>query len=290
MVKPSRYIFFFSCCFASLFSLAQNMVLNFGFEEYWDNANAPDFVKARSFYCKNWINAYGYHYSGLSYCVDTSKWTQPEIPLTRQKCGVSANSGSAFIGISVFNANSWIHLQHLTGKLNVPLDSAKEYEFSCYLKYDSQVSQLFLSKVEIAFFNKVNENEDSPLFGTNYQLDIRRKKTLADLTLDISTLQDSLGWIRFSKRFLAKGNENFFCIGLFYQGEEISKKMLSILEHYDSGTSESNKMKKLNRLSKEIPFIKINTDYVKPVNPNQPAQQFGYYYMDDVSIIPLAEN
>ena len=288
-MRKIMFFFLLFLLFAKITSFAQNLVLNPSFENYWKKQLFLKYVED-TFYCKNWSHIFLFKHSTVDYYnnqVDSSiNNIDIDIDIDNVRKKYRAFSGASFVGLGLFFMSPDLGMEHLTGTLNSTLEGGKEYEFTFYLQYVPEISKVFSTKIEVAFLN-----EPYSKYYMNDLVDyahiFKNKKIEPDFAFDIAELQDSSGWVKFSKKYIARGDENFFCIGIFYQGDKISKEIISSLKAYFFDLPESTKNKKLRRLTRKVPFIKVNPNYTKSKKEKPMVEHFAYYLIDDVSVVPV---
>ncbi|MEM0448095.1 MAG: hypothetical protein QXT71_06055, partial [Thermoplasmata archaeon] len=307
--------FSFALVIIYLKTFSQNLVLNSSFEEYWRKPTIRDVGKLPdTFWVKYWYNTY-IKPNFIEYFIRDNKveidgkiifkyYNAPENELGYHL----PHTGDAYIGLSpyfFFSSGGGI-LEHITGTLKSPLERGKTYEISFYIKYGGQRYLLYITKLEMVF----EADSNIIIFPENYRYMDRYKvqeksvydsifskdRRIADVVFEnIPLLTDTSDWIKLTGKYTAKRNEMYFSIGLFYQGEKISKQLRKMNVAYYKVFWNKKKMikfhKKINKYN--IPFIKYNPNYVidKFFTPEgrTTALDGAYYFIDDVSIIEVKE-
>jgi len=290
--------------------LAQNLVINPSFEEYWKPQTYP--IIADTFYIKNWSNVYMSYPARLGFYLkgNFKKYTDEKIinlfNIPDNGYGYHpAHSGNAYAGIIPYSMEGY--MEFLTGKLIYPLNNGKKYKVTFYIKYAGNKCALYFTKLEMAF------SKDSALFQSGnipeyycpekestYQNIFSKRKVYADITFDnIPLLHDTSDWIKLTGMYTARGGEKFFTIGLFYQGEKISDRMNKMIPKYvkvwDNQKQREHFLKNIDKFN--IPFIKYNPNYkvenwIKTNGKSKTVIMIvdcGCYFIDDVSVIEIQE-
>jgi|AntAceMinimDraft_17_1070374.scaffolds.fasta_scaffold49778_2 hypothetical protein len=284
-------------------STGQNLVMNPDFEEYWPHKIYYSDID--TFAAKNWYSIYSSYYSTVDYFIKGNRIPSRNVP--NNSLGYHpAHSGKAYAGfipLCIGGGREKTYMEFITGTICEPLKKDKKYEVSFYIKQGGNKCGIYSTKLEVSFSsdskffkikNKISLYDYEYSF---YQNVFAEKKITADIIYDnIPLLYDTSSWIKLSNIYTARGGEKYITIGLFYQGKEISKRISKMSDEYQKKFFKPNKRKKIlkNIDKQKIPFIKYNPNYEikkwivgRKVIDHQP--DFGYYFIDDVSVELIKE-
>jgi hypothetical protein len=276
---------------------AQNLVLNHSFEEYWPHKNYPPIFYGDTFYAKNWYNVY----QGIPSKVNHFFESTPDGPIKNgnnvpfNDLGYHpAHSGKAYVGLGLIALDG--QMCHLTGTLKDELNKDNTYEVSFYIKFAGEKCAVYYTKFEISFSGEKDSTsfqmkKELSTYYARYQ-NLFKDKTKADIIFDnIPLLNDTSPWLKLSQKYIARGNEKYMTIGLFYQGEELSKYIDEMAENYTKIYLNNKKRQRFikNIDKQKIPFIKYNPGFnFKKLIQEHPFIVDGCYYLiDDVSVVIL---
>ncbi len=294
MRKIKFYLFLIIALNCNIVS-AQNLVMNPGFEEYWNFQWAADNL-VDTFYAKNWTHIFNGSFSTVDYLAENNIYKNSIVKSLRNSpdnnnAYYPAHSGKAYCGFIYLSADGY--MEHLTGKLFKPLTKGENYVISFYLMFPSKYVRLIGKKIEILFSNDTSKfilKKDIAL-RTFYKYLFSQEKVKADLEFDISNVQDT-AWTKYSCNYIAKGGEQFISFGIFWQGRKISKKIINFNNNiYNLKTHKKLYNKITENFNKKIPFFKKNIYYQNVDFDNiiiestkLEVNNHTYIFIDDVSV------
>lgn len=257
-------IFFISFYIAlQFYSFSQNLVLNAGFEEY--HTEPYLYTKLDSFFCYDWYNS-------LESTPDffTTEATIGEFRLPYNSFGkVLPYSGESCIGLCLINWQGY--MEHLSGTFKEKLDKGKKYIIKFYIKSGGDGSRFFAKHIGIKFSNE-KYIFDRTLWGF-YESVFKRNKIIADFSYN-EFITDT-AWQLIEGEYIAKGGEEYFTIGTFYNEDwDLIKK----IERY---MKINLKPKKRERFwCKNQDMLLVNANYIT----NKLFDNGSYYFIDNVSV------
>lgn len=259
--------------FTVLSGNSQNMVNNPSFEEYYTNMS---YSNKDTFLCKYWSIP---NYSSVDYInklrINICRNTNDSIILNQ-----APSSGDAFIGFVLFEWGGY--LEQITGSLSASLIKDSLYEISFQLRFVGEVSLYRTKIIGVKFSdNKKIYPTYFDEFYTFYDIMYKETKVKADIEFNVLNTFDSTMWIKHKGVYKAKGGENFFTFGLFYQENRQFNKSIEKLQ-----------AKRLKGAKQEYRFYKRNVSCsIIEVSPTISLEQVAqkthcasYYLIDDVSI------
>lgn len=299
-MKKIILIFFIIPCLAN----AQNLLVNPGFEDYWPHKYYPPVSYGDTFYAKSWYNVYQGYPSKVNHYFENNIIEFPDGSI-KSNNNVPNNSlgyhpphsGKAYAGLGLIALDG--QMCHLTGTLKELLEMGEEYEVSFYIRFAGDKCAVSYTKFEILFSAiedissfriKKNVNE----YDSNYENLFKNRKIKGDIVYQNINGYDSANWIKLTEIYKARGDEKYLTIGLFYQGDEISKSIKKMSENYLKVLLYDKKrlrlIKNINKM--KIPFIKYNSNFnFKEFKEVHPSGVDGCYYLiDDVSVVLTKRN
>lgn len=202
--------FIAAACFliAGNFSLAQNLVLNPGFEEHgeiYGNGAGSDNMRGNR--VKSWFSptdaSPDYFVRGNPYLVN--QYGPPQ-----------SYAGNAMAGMSVYGGVKE-YREYIIGEFSAPLEEGVTYDFSMAVALAAFSGEM-VSELQVCFtHDRILDKK------TNYSL-----KFVPQLIID-STDQDAMigKWTVFHATYTAFGGERFLTIGNFYTDKKTSERKVN---------------------------------------------------------------
>ncbi len=193
-MKHASLISFF--LFSWNFSVAQNLILNPGFEEHGEIAgNSPNKDNLKENQVKSWTSP---NIGSPDYFNSTTE------KLTNAYGSPKSHSGNAFAGAVLYGEKKE-YREYIMGEINIPLESGKKYYFSMAIAL-AEYAGIAIEEMGV-YFSKTK---------------VADKKTALNLKLKPQLRIDSLSkkmtdgnWIIVSYSYIAKGGEKYITIGNF---------------------------------------------------------------------------
>lgn len=276
-MKQIKFLIFILLC--SKFVFPQNLVLNPSFEERHTNLQ---FDNNNKYLCDFWFVP---NFSTPDY-IAIHNGIQ-EIKQSECLNNLSPNDGNACIGLVLFG---WCggYLEQITGTLSEPLIKDSLYKISFNLQFVGEISLYRIKLIGIKFSKNKKLypyyiDEFNPFYKDMYR---EKEKYKADVEINILNTFDTTTWINYEIVYKARGSENFFTFGLFYQSDNIFE--LKIEKMVNTWTKGSKKEYRFYRRHGSNSFIEISPNIKnKRIQIDQKSHAASYYLIDKVEIVPL---
>jgi len=258
---------------------AQNLLFNGGFEDVktydWDTRRNRD-----TFYAKHWYEATNatvdiIRDSGA--CNDAhTKSVEPSIDFCTK-----AKSGNYCIGMGPLTLMGY--MEHISGRLKDSLKEGQKYLVSFYLKKQPTKTPLIPKGIGLKFhqdsvlFSGQKKDIDNHKVWAHYDNLFEREKIFSDFEIDEYVLDTN--WVEYQFIYSARGGEKYLTIGRFaYDNDEGVMKQFRKLRHAPWEGKilrfiRSDKSKTHKRFFDEEAIFD--------------SESSGYYFIDQVRIIPL---
>jgi len=277
----SRFVICVVTFFWLVGGMAQNLILNGGFEVIKKDDGKPDFY-LHNFYCEDWIEPTD---CSTDIFRDTSACSNAfvkNIEYTLDTC-VSTKSGNYCTGFIALDYDG--AMEHITGKLIEPLKKGKAYKVSFYLMFFGD--EPYFSKGIGYKFSKDSIVFDSDILFTHklspfYQDLFESSKVYADF--EIKDYVTNKNWVKFSSVYVAKGGEKYLTFGQFsFRNDKKIMQQLNYLRHNPWDKTFQNFIK-----SGKSQYLK----YFKGMSGSKvnPAGVGNYYLLDEVEVVELMDN
>ena len=248
---------------------AQNLVRNASFEEYIlcpiaesDNINI----------CVDWVSPNPSTPDYFNQCSESEFFTVPKNDFGDHP----AHSGLAYYGILLVEPKSgW--MEHIQSRLLKPLEPNRRYEVSFYIRFP-YLASLYSADQMGMHFSKKRILTDQYLGGTyEYQMKPHLVAHVENESDSIMQIGDK--WVLISGMYEAKGGEEFITIGMFWDDRpKLIKRM-----NKNKGVGKYKSVEKLL-------FEKCILNENKRPEYGTWLKNHPYYFIDDVSVIPLPKN
>ncbi len=242
------------------------------------------YFSAKNTYTANYIiYKDGFKYDSVSDKKDYKLYGVP----SNLNGDIPAVSGCAYLG---FVPIMWSGVMNpVTGTLKYPLKKDSTYRFSFYLRNAGLMSYFFLTGLEVIFSKQIDTFSNYPSGSFLYQNVFNNTQNWIepDLFFLLNEKCDSLYWKKYEAIYKARGGEQFFTIGVFFQDEKLIKICQNYLMKFRNEKWENSFLK---THFKNPLFIK-NKCYSTVCLKNWGIKQFdlakrAFYLIDDVSLIP----
>lgn len=260
--------------------ISQNLVRNGSFEQFTSLQDKVDFIFYLDSYCTDCFYAKDWQIPtniGVDYYNCDNENFKFSVP-TNCFGYHPAQDGCAYIGLMPITWNGGF-CEHLTGTLRNTMQEGKKYRVSFYIRHAGKASRFGFGHIGVYFHEE--------LFPFNvydwptYERLIDKDHTYDVVATESNFVFNDTTWTKVEGVYKAKGNENYFTIGVFNLSEEynVSQLIGRTLERKDSLDRE--RLFRRKEFRNLIP-LKEAFSPVKSLPGGDP-----YYFIDNVSIIPI---
>lgn len=274
--KIGTYIF---CFLFYLFSAKaqQNMVLNPSFE---DNQNYFSVFQKDSSPVRNWCSPN----SGTpDYYLVSSKNSAVGVLEKHAAYCYTPHSGNAVFGLGLISKETGC-MEHIQGRLVSPLTAGKKYEVSFWVLLAYQFSDYVAYNIGLYFSNKEIFHGDPWQRKDNYRVSMNSDFTAHVKNKKNQWILDTI-WVQITGSYIAKGGEKYVTIGMFWDD---NSRVVKALEKAQKNGSSFMSPKPFEKAIKK--YCTRKNKYMKKEYRNLPfkaKQHSPYYFVDDVSVIPI---
>ncbi|TSJ46728.1 gliding motility-associated C-terminal domain-containing protein [Fluviicola chungangensis] len=204
MIKPVFYSILFLTLFAFPFGFAQtNLVYNGGFEEYYSCPVSNDLNNGQLELCKGWwkptmgTSDYFNRCNNTGVGVPNNFWGYQE-----------TFEGNSYVGLFpidwYINSGEYFGSEYIQTQLLDLLTPCVEYHFEMQVNF-ANYSRYGFSRLGALF-------TQNPIHSTTWDAITLNPQILNNQGI----LVDTLNWVKVEGNFIASGNEQYLCIGYFF--------------------------------------------------------------------------
>ncbi|HTG56013.1 MAG TPA: gliding motility-associated C-terminal domain-containing protein [Niabella sp.] len=236
-IKPVFYTIIILFLLVNPLAAQQNLIYNGGFEEYYSCPVSNDLNTDQLELAKGWwkptsgTSDYFNRCNNTSVGIPTNFWGYQE-----------AYQGNGYVGLvpSEWQIENGVYVgfEYIQTKLLQPLAPCVEYHFEMQINF-ANYSRYGFSRIG-ALFTK------SPIHTLNWDAITNNPQILNNQGF----LTDTVNWVTLTGNFTATGNEQYLCIGYFFDNVKNDTTMF------------------------QVPPVFVDTGY-------------GYYYIDNVSLVEV---
>ncbi len=281
--------------------VAQNLVKNPGFEEYYHLPDLQYEYGDRYLYKDYFICEYWHRIPGTTpdYYHINAKNKRYKIPYNTLTGGYHpALSDSAYLGFIPFDMTG--SFEPISGELIKCLEAGKVYEISFDYRFSVSSSYFYLNKLECFISNNINWRNSAKPWDAYTDIITSSFKANVSFT---DTLNNDGEWHKLKGYYTAQGGEAYISFGIFYQSDKLFKVINGYLGHnFILGDKDELEKKYMKKHQKELPFIHYNSQYsskqegtkievtmkaVKKKITSVIQERIIYYFIDNISVVEV---